>query len=299
MLYKGTFSWRACGDADVQIVLYTPISLFPQDSWRWTALSGEATTTNINRVTTSGYFGEPLVQMITPHVALNCLVNCPPSGINLTLQPLNCLFPKIFHWLIRATIQAVRRGDCVSLHKQASLLEWIGTAVPRTCSSFLVATQRSCSKQTSPPAGLWSTASNRRPCNSLPSPCARTMRCLTCASAPWSVSWRTGFRMPAQRCKKARASQRKPGATSLGHSKRHQAWRREPLASTTMAHSSMRRRWNKRSHRRRKRTSSSWRRRWRLLGVPESTVTAARPSNKIWRETLGFNNSVQNPPEVF
>ena len=24
--------------------------------------------------------GEPLVQMTTPHAALNCLFNCPPSG---------------------------------------------------------------------------------------------------------------------------------------------------------------------------------------------------------------------------
>ena len=42
---------------------------------------------------------------------------------------------------------------------------------------------------------------------------------------------------------------------SLGHSKRHQGLRREPLASTSMARSSMRPRWNKRSHWR-KRTSS-------------------------------------------
>ena len=26
-------------------------------------------------------FGEPLVQMTTPQVALNCLIYCPPSGI--------------------------------------------------------------------------------------------------------------------------------------------------------------------------------------------------------------------------
>ena len=47
-----------------------------------------------------------------------------------------------------------------------------------------------------------------------------------------------------------------PRDLALGHSKRHQGLRREPLASTSMAHSSMRQRWNKRSHRR-KRTSSS------------------------------------------
>ena len=47
---------------------------------------------------------------------------------------------------------------------------------------------------------------------------------------------------------KTRASQRKLGATSLGHSKRHRGLRREPLASTPMAHSSMRRRWNNKSH---------------------------------------------------
>ena len=44
-----------------------------------------------------------------------------------------------------------------------------------------------------------------------------------------SVSWRTGFCMPAQSWKRGRASQRKLGATSLGHSKRHQGLRREPL----------------------------------------------------------------------
>ena len=28
----------------------------------------------------SAYFAEPLVQMTTPQVALNCLIYCPPSG---------------------------------------------------------------------------------------------------------------------------------------------------------------------------------------------------------------------------
>ena len=38
--------------------------------------------------------------------------------------------------------------------------------------------------------GPYSTSrSSSRPCNSLPSPCAGTMRCLTCASLPRSVSW--------------------------------------------------------------------------------------------------------------
>ena len=41
-------------------------------------------------VRTSDYFGEPLVHMTTPHVAVHCLINCPPSGINLTIQRLNC-----------------------------------------------------------------------------------------------------------------------------------------------------------------------------------------------------------------
>ena len=55
---------------------------------------------------------------------------------------------------------------------------------------------------------------------------------------------------------KRRASQRKSGATSLGHSKRHRGLQREPLASTSMAHSSMTRSWNNRSHRRKRITSS-------------------------------------------
>ena len=39
---------------------------------------------------------EPLVQMTTSHVALNCLVNFPPSGnYFLTTQRLGCRFPKI------------------------------------------------------------------------------------------------------------------------------------------------------------------------------------------------------------
>ena len=47
-------------------------------------------------VRTSGYFGEPPV-MRTPHVALNCLINCPPSGNNLTIQRFNCRFQKIIN----------------------------------------------------------------------------------------------------------------------------------------------------------------------------------------------------------
>ena len=78
----------------------------------------------------------------------------------------------------------------------------------------------------------------------------------------------TGFCVPAQRCTKTRASQRKPGATSLGHSKRHQGLRREPLASTSMPHSSMRRRLIWKSHQR-KRTCFSM-----MTTTPNSTGTA-------------------------
>ena len=53
---------------------------FPQDTWIWTALSGKATLSNFNWTRTSGYFGEPLVQVTTPNVALNCLINCFPSA---------------------------------------------------------------------------------------------------------------------------------------------------------------------------------------------------------------------------
>ena len=34
---------------------------------------------NFKWARSSAYFGEPLVQMTTPQVALNCLTNCPPS----------------------------------------------------------------------------------------------------------------------------------------------------------------------------------------------------------------------------
>ena len=42
-------------------------------------------------------FGEPLVQMITPHVALNGLINCLPSGNYLTIQRFNCRFQKLIN----------------------------------------------------------------------------------------------------------------------------------------------------------------------------------------------------------
>ena len=55
---------------------------------------------------------------------------------------------------------------------------------PYCSSGVRVATQRSYSQQTSRSSSLSSTASNSRPCNSLPNPCAGTRRCLTFASAP-------------------------------------------------------------------------------------------------------------------
>ena len=78
--------------------------------------------------------------------------------------------------------------------------------------------------------GPYSTASNSRPCNSLPS------AGILCDGVQ---------RAPILHHEHGR-----------GHSKRHQGLRREPLASTSTSHSSMRRRWNMKSHRR-KRTSSS------------------------------------------
>ena len=53
--------------------------------------------------------------MTTPHVALNCLLNCPPSGSNLTIQRLNCRFPKITN-LYRGSIQPTRRGYPLRSH---------------------------------------------------------------------------------------------------------------------------------------------------------------------------------------
>ena len=43
------------------------------------------------------------MQMTTPHVALNCLIKCPPSGFFffLTIQSLDCRFPKIINKLGR------------------------------------------------------------------------------------------------------------------------------------------------------------------------------------------------------
>ena len=69
---------------------------------------------------------------------------------------------------------------------------------------------------------------------------------------------------------KGRASQRKLGATSLGHSKRHQGLRE----STSMAHSSMRRRWNKKSHQKKRTSFSMTTTTMTMLRIPESTGTA-------------------------
>ena len=64
--------------------------------------------------------------------------------------------------------------DCASVHRKASLLEWIRTAHPECHVLFIPGGYTgSCSQQTSRSSSLSSTASNSRPCNSLPNPCAR------------------------------------------------------------------------------------------------------------------------------
>ena len=78
----------------------------------------------------------------------------------------------------------------------ARLLCWNGSVLlirSATCYSFWVATQRSCNLRTSQSNSPLSTSSRASNAFFLRSPYAGTMRCVTCASAPWSVSWRRGF----------------------------------------------------------------------------------------------------------
>ena len=78
------------GGTDVQTVRYIPLSLFPSgqlelgDFYQVKRMIGDNMLFSTNSQTSkwagsSAHFGEPMVHMTTPHVALNCLVICPPS----------------------------------------------------------------------------------------------------------------------------------------------------------------------------------------------------------------------------
>ena len=58
----------------------------------------------------SAYFGEPMVHMTTPHSALNCLVNFPPSGNQIDNSAPQLSFSKN-NQLIRVTMQSTRVWD--------------------------------------------------------------------------------------------------------------------------------------------------------------------------------------------
>ena len=91
-----------------------------------------------------------------------------------------------------------------------------------------------------------------------------------------SATCSTGFCTLAQRWRKGRASQRKLGATSLGHSKRYQGLRRQPLASTPMAPSSMRQRRNKKSHQKQRTSFSTTTTTMTMLRIPRARAQLLR-----------------------
>ena len=74
MLDKGTFSWMLVAMLTFKSVVILGYCKMNSIVKKGDLLSNE-TSTGGRR---SAYFGEPLVQMTTPHVALNCLVNCLP-----------------------------------------------------------------------------------------------------------------------------------------------------------------------------------------------------------------------------
>ena len=85
-------SVKSRGETDVQIVRYLPLNLFPSGQLEFNnfhqvkrMIRGignvffSTTLQTSKRARSSAYFGEPLMQMTTSQVALNCLVHCPLS----------------------------------------------------------------------------------------------------------------------------------------------------------------------------------------------------------------------------
>ena len=162
------------------------------------------------------------------------------------------------HWCTESTCQEViewlgawvrKQGllhlvllwDCASVHRKASLLEWIRTA-QLECHVLFIPGGYTAELQ---PADI----SIQQPLkHSIKQQAVQFFAESVCRDdAVRDLRLRTMKRLMAHwvlhACaevqKKTRASQRKPGTTSLGHSKRHQGSWREPVTSTSMARSSM------------------------------------------------------------
>ena len=87
-----TFSWWLVARLTCKSFVTFRSARFPQERWSGTPLSEkseylEELAINVLFWTysqtskwarSSAYFTEPSVQMTTPQVALNCLINCPP-----------------------------------------------------------------------------------------------------------------------------------------------------------------------------------------------------------------------------
>ena len=70
---------------------------------------------NLKWARTSAHFGEPLVQVTTPQVALNCLI-CPPSGNYFDNSAPQLSFFSKNNQLIKASIQALYPGYALWSH---------------------------------------------------------------------------------------------------------------------------------------------------------------------------------------
>ena len=96
VLDKGAFSWSLGTTQTCKSFVTFRSACFPQDRWSWTIfyqvkrmiggignmLFWFLPNFKMGKIP---HLGEPMVHMTTPHVALNCLIHCLPSG-ELILQ---------------------------------------------------------------------------------------------------------------------------------------------------------------------------------------------------------------------
>ena len=173
------------------------------------------------------------------------------------------------HWCTESTCQELielsglalglrRRGflhwvllwDCASVHRKASLLEWVRATHPG-CHVLFVLGGHASEMQ---PADI----SIQQPLKHIIKRAGHTVLCRVCVSGRFGAGpahWHDDASHGAvgdprlQRGVTKRGTlQRRRGATSRGHSKRHHCMRRDALASTSTAHSSRKRQsWQKTS----------------------------------------------------